>query len=160
MQVALTHDRSILDGATAEGILMLYRRVLDTVLTAGDTVRCLDVDVLDAAARAAVRDAGTGAPGRTSTVLEQFDNQIRRTPAAIALQDNTSRLSYRDIDDRSAALAGALAAAGVRHGDTVAVATGRTATMAVALLAVLRCRSRLSARRPRIPARAHRLHAR
>ncbi|MDZ7887036.1 MAG: non-ribosomal peptide synthase/polyketide synthase [Mycobacterium sp.] len=139
LQVTLTHDRSILDGATAEGVLTLYRRVLDTVLTAGDTVRCIDIDVLDAAARAAMAEAGTGAPGRTGTVLELFDNQLRRTPAAIALQDNTSRLSYRDIDDRSAALAGALVAAGVRHGDTVAVATGRTATMAVALLAVLRC---------------------
>ncbi|KAA0115009.1 non-ribosomal peptide synthetase [Mycolicibacterium sp. P9-22] len=139
LQVALTHDRSILDGDAADGVLTLYRRVLDTVLTAGDAARCTDIEVLDEAARTAIQDAGTGAAGRTGTVLELFDNQLRRTPHAIALHDNTSRLSYRDVDDRSAALAGALVAAGVRRGDIVAVATGRSATMAIALLAVLRC---------------------
>ncbi|MHA3022899.1 non-ribosomal peptide synthase/polyketide synthase [Mycobacterium sp. BMJ-28] len=138
LRVALTHDRAVLSAAAAEQVLALYRRILTAIVVAGENLRCLDIEVLDAAARDEVLRAGTGPVGRTGTVLELFDNQVRRTPTAVALSDNTTRLSYRDIDDRSAALAGALVAAGVRRGDIVAVATARTTTMATALLAVLR----------------------
>ncbi|MBI3224256.1 MAG: non-ribosomal peptide synthase/polyketide synthase [Mycolicibacterium cosmeticum] len=138
LQVALTHDRAVLGTDTAEQVLDLYRRTLAAIVTAGDTARCSDIEVLDAAARDDVLRAGTGAPGRIGTVLELFDNQVRRTPGTVALIDTQLRLTYRDLDDRSAALAGALVAAGVRRGDIVAVATSRTTTMATALLAVLR----------------------
>ena len=138
LQVALTHDRAVLDADTAEQVLNLYRRIVAAIVTAGDVTRCSDIEVLDAPRRDAVLRAGLGAPGRTGTVLELFDNQVRRTPGTVALIDTQYRLTYRELDDRSAALAGALVAAGVRRGDIVAVATGRTATMATAMLAVLR----------------------
>ncbi len=138
MQVALTHDRTVVDDTTATAVLTLFRRVLQTIVAAGDTARCGDIEVLDADARKAMSAAGSGGPGRTATVLELFDNQVRRTPAAVALRDDTTRLTYAELDERSAMLAGALVDAGVRRGATVAVATGRTVDMAVALLAVLR----------------------
>ncbi|MGU3499521.1 non-ribosomal peptide synthase/polyketide synthase [Mycobacterium sp. C31M] len=139
LQVALTHDRSILDTVIAESVLVLYRRVLDTIVTAGDGRTCADIDILDAESRAAVLHAGAGGPGRTATVVELFENQLRRSPSAIAVRDDTTGLSYAELDERSAALAGALAAAGVDRGDIVAVATERSSVLAVALLAVLRC---------------------
>ncbi|MCV7209473.1 non-ribosomal peptide synthase/polyketide synthase [Mycolicibacterium canariasense] len=145
LHVALTHDRAVVDTGTAEHVLALYRRTLAAILAAGDTARCGDIEVLDAPGRDQVLRSGTGAPARTGTVLELFDNQVRRSPAAVALQANEApghrsgmRLTYRDLDDRAAVLAGALLAAGVRRGDIVAVATSRTATTAIALLAVLR----------------------
>ncbi|MCV7251749.1 non-ribosomal peptide synthase/polyketide synthase [Mycobacterium hackensackense] len=138
LHVALTHDRAVLDTATAEQVLALFRRTLAAVITEGDTTRCSDIDVLDPAGRDEVLRAGAGAPARTGTVPELFDNQVRRTPSTVAVSDTGTRLTYRDLDDRSAALAGALVAAGVRRGDLVAVATSRTTSMATALLAVLR----------------------
>ncbi|MDX1874598.1 non-ribosomal peptide synthase/polyketide synthase [Mycolicibacterium sp. 120266] len=138
LRVTLTHDRAVLDAATAEHVLAVYGRTLAAIVSAGDTACCGDIEVLDADRRDHVLRSGTGAPGRTGTVLELFDNQVRRSPAAVALQDAAQRLTYRDLDDRAAVLAGALVAAGVRRGDIVAVATSRTSAMATALLAVLR----------------------
>lgn len=136
--IALTHDRSLIDASTAERVLALYRRIL-TAVAAGADIRCGDVELLTADQFQAVLTAGVGASARAGTVVELFDAQVRRTPTAVALVDSAGKLNYTELDERAARLAGALVDAGVVRGDIVAVATGRTAAMAIAVLAVLRC---------------------
>ncbi|MFC4464298.1 amino acid adenylation domain-containing protein [Streptomyces xiangluensis] len=67
-----------------------------------------------------------------------FRAQAARTPDAPALDFEDLTLDYRELDLRSDRLAHALAARGVGAEDPVAVALPRTATMVVALLAVLK----------------------
>ncbi|MFB8059868.1 amino acid adenylation domain-containing protein [Kitasatospora purpeofusca] len=64
--------------------------------------------------------------------------QVRRTPDATAVIDGTRRLTYRELDSATAAVAGRLAAAGVRAETLVGVCLPRTADLVVGLLAVLR----------------------
>ncbi|KJY31827.1 amino acid adenylation domain-containing protein, partial [Streptomyces sp. NRRL S-495] len=64
--------------------------------------------------------------------------QVRRTPDATAVIDGTRRLTYRELDAATAAVAGRLAAAGVRAETLVGVCLPRTADLVVGLLAVLR----------------------
>ncbi len=135
--IALTHDRSIIDTPTAEQILGLYQRILATVAQSAET-RCSDIELLTEDQRGAVLAAGAGAPGWTGTVIELFAAQVRRIPTTVALVAAGEQLTYAELDDRAGRLAGALVAAGVGRGDIVAVATGRTSDLAVALLAVLR----------------------
>ncbi|MET0699738.1 MAG: amino acid adenylation domain-containing protein, partial [Mycobacterium sp.] len=135
--VALTHDRTKVDAAAAEQVLALYRRILTSIVRDSET-RCGEIELLTEEQSAAVLAAGRGAPGWRGTVVEMFADQVRRTPAAVALVDAGDQLTFAELEDRSARLAGALVGAGVCRGDIVAVATGRTSRMAVALLAVLR----------------------
>ncbi|MFE1839311.1 amino acid adenylation domain-containing protein [Streptomyces sviceus] len=67
-----------------------------------------------------------------------FRAQAARTPHAPALDFEDLTLDYRELDLRSDRLAHCLAARGVGAEDLVAVALPRTATMVVALLAVLK----------------------
>ncbi|MDX1892209.1 non-ribosomal peptide synthase/polyketide synthase [Mycolicibacterium sp. 050158] len=136
-RLVLTHDRTVCDTATAERVLELYRRVLATIVAA-DQTPCSQVEVMTAAQRHRVLAAGAGGPAWHGTVLDLFDERVRRDPTALALADRNRRLTYGELDQNAGRLARALFDAGVRRADVVAVATGRTVDMAVALLAVLR----------------------
>nr|WP_233165340.1 non-ribosomal peptide synthase/polyketide synthase [Mycobacterium sp. AT1] len=135
--VALTHDQARVDAATAERVLAFYQRILTTIVDSADTA-CSDVELLTPAEVGAVLAAGTGAPAWHGTVLDLFAEQVHRVPDAMALTDGAGRLTYRELDEEATRLAGALAENGVGSGDVVAVATGRTNDLAVALLAVMR----------------------
>ncbi|MEU6575120.1 amino acid adenylation domain-containing protein [Streptomyces sp. NPDC046805] len=66
------------------------------------------------------------------------DRCVARTPEAPALEAGATTLTYRQLADRSAGLAGRLAKLGAGPGRTVALALGRSAAATVAALAVQR----------------------
>ncbi|MET9830537.1 amino acid adenylation domain-containing protein [Streptomyces sp. NPDC006385] len=72
-----------------------------------------------------------GIPGR-------FAQQVARTPDAPAVEADGEVLTYGALDAASDGLAGRLREAGVRPGDTVALALSRSVAMVVAQLAVLK----------------------
>ncbi|OII61502.1 hypothetical protein BJP40_05135 [Streptomyces sp. CC53] len=80
----------------------------------------------------------TGAPLGSDTVPALFARQAALRGDATAVVCGTDRLSYRDLDRRSARMARLLAERGVREGDFVGLATRRTTDAVVALLGVLR----------------------
>ncbi|MCC3280939.1 class I adenylate-forming enzyme family protein [Arthrobacter caoxuetaonis] len=57
------------------------------------------------------------------------------TPDRTAIDDRGVRLSYRELDTRAAALAGAFQDAGYRHGDRIATVTGNSADHVVLFFA-------------------------
>ncbi|MFH8347731.1 amino acid adenylation domain-containing protein [Streptomyces sp. NPDC018045] len=86
---------------------------------------------------------GTGA--RTSvashgTAVGRFAEQVGRTPGAFAVRsvETGERLTYRELDARSSALAAGLAAAGAGPERTVALLLGRSVDLVVAALAVVK----------------------
>ncbi|KAA2254645.1 amino acid adenylation domain-containing protein [Solihabitans fulvus] len=76
--------------------------------------------------------------GSAATVLDLFAEQVQRTPEAVAVVSGGAELSYRDLDTRVTRLARHLIGLGLGPEDVVALAVPRSATMIVALLAVLR----------------------
>ncbi|MEU4266322.1 amino acid adenylation domain-containing protein, partial [Streptomyces sp. NPDC025273] len=88
--------------------------------------------------RALELPAATVSGPEPETVAGLFAAQVARTPDGLALMAGDERLSYTELDERSAALAALLLARGVRRGDTVAVAVPRSAALTVGHLAVLR----------------------
>jgi len=72
----------------------------------------------------------------TPTVPELLARQADRTPDAVAVVDGDRVLTYRELDELAARLAGRLIDRGVRRGDCVAVMMGRSADLVVTLLAV------------------------
>ncbi|GAA1290339.1 hypothetical protein GCM10009579_63510 [Streptomyces javensis] len=86
---------------------------------------------------------GTGAPASAApadTAVGRFADRVRRTPDAFAVRraGTGERLTYRELDGRAAALAGALVAAGAGPERTVALLVERSVDLVVAALAVVR----------------------
>jgi len=73
-----------------------------------------------------------------TSVPDAFRAVAAAHPDGIALCDGTTRLTYRELDERSDAVAGGLRARGVAVGDKVVVCLERTAELVVVLLGVLK----------------------
>ncbi len=73
-----------------------------------------------------------------STIADQFKQQVAKTPDAIAVVAKDSQLSYRELDERSNRLARHLQSLGVKPDTLVGVAMGRSETLVVSLLAILK----------------------
>ncbi|WP_447009170.1 non-ribosomal peptide synthetase [Saccharothrix hoggarensis] len=100
-----------------------------------------DVELLDAAERERV--VALGRPDRAlTTTPTRIDTAFRavaaRNPDLVALTDGEVRLTYRELDERSDAVASGLRALGVSDGDRVGVCLDRTAELVVTLLGVLK----------------------
>ncbi|OLF14374.1 hypothetical protein BLA60_04400 [Actinophytocola xinjiangensis] len=69
---------------------------------------------------------------------ELFTRQADRTPDAVAVVSGRARLTYRQLEERSARLAGALVGLGAGPERVIAVALPRSVDLLVSLIAVLR----------------------
>ncbi|MGW1278811.1 AMP-binding protein [Streptomyces tsukubensis] len=105
------------------------------VVAAGDR----PVGALDAAGGAVPeREPAGGAELLGLTVPELFARQAARAPDAVAVVSGERAVSYRELDELSSRLAGALARRGVGRETVVAVALPRSAELVVALLGVVK----------------------
>jgi amino acid adenylation domain-containing protein len=93
-------------------------------------------DDLEAVLRAGRRPPEAG--DVATTIPSEFVRVARQRPAAVACCDNTTRLTYADLNERSYLMAVALRARGAGRGTRVAVCLDRGVELVVALLAVLR----------------------
>jgi amino acid adenylation domain-containing protein len=75
---------------------------------------------------------------RDSTIADEFAQQVARTPYRIALIAGDRQLSYRELDERSNRLARHLQSLGVRPDTLVGIAMGRSETLVVSMLAILK----------------------
>ncbi|WP_327713894.1 AMP-binding protein (plasmid) [Streptomyces sp. NBC_00464] len=79
---------------------------------------------------------GTAAPLPGLTVPELFARQVERAPDAVAMVSGDTKVSYRELDERSGRLAEALRRRRVGPETVVAVALPRSVDLVVALLGV------------------------
>jgi amino acid adenylation domain-containing protein len=79
-------------------------------------------------------------PAAAPAVQQLFEQQVARTPTALAVQlaGSLLSLSYHELNQRANRLAWRLRSLGIGHGSLVAVQLGRDLNLPVALLAVLK----------------------
>jgi amino acid adenylation domain-containing protein len=75
---------------------------------------------------------------RENTIAQLFEQQVARTPDAVAVVSAGRSLTYRDLDHRSNQLARHLQQFGVRREALVGIAVERSVEMMVGLLAILK----------------------
>jgi amino acid adenylation domain-containing protein len=75
---------------------------------------------------------------RESTIVQLFEQQLARTPEAIAVVSAGNSLTYRELDCRSNQLARHLQRFGVQKETLIGVAVERSVEMMIALLAILK----------------------
>jgi len=87
-----------------------------------------------------------------TSVDEEFRNQVRRSPEAVALRDGNGRtLTYAELERAVSAQARLLADAGVVPGSAVLVGTGRSIAEVVAVLGVMWAGAAYAGIEPGIP---------
>jgi amino acid adenylation domain-containing protein/non-ribosomal peptide synthase protein (TIGR01720 family) len=136
----LLYAVDLFDADTAQDLTDRLATLLAQV-AADPAVRVGDVELLDAAERDMLVRRWSGA-GRTepagSTVPAMLRHWARHTPDAVALHCGGDLLSYAELDDRAARLAGHLRARGVRRGSVVGLCLPRGVDMVTAIAAVWR----------------------
>ncbi|MFJ4501024.1 amino acid adenylation domain-containing protein [Streptomyces sp. NPDC088864] len=135
----LEYATDLFDPATARALCDRFARVLAQAVT--DPDRPIgDLDPLTPAERDALlaQGRGTDRPLPATTAPEAVREHARRTPDALAVRDEHTRLTYAELDARADALAHALRAHGAGRETRVAVAAPPSADTVVAMLAVLR----------------------
>jgi len=99
------------------------------------------LDAVTADERTTLLNLWSGSPASASeyaTIPEAFGAMAARFPDRTALEFGEDRLTYRELDLQSGALAGRLIDNGVCRGDVVALLMPRSARMVVSMLAVLK----------------------
>jgi amino acid adenylation domain-containing protein len=129
----------LFEPATARRLLGCFRTLLEGI-AAGPEARLSDLPLLTPAERAELAAWNAGAQSGPEGLLhELFEERARRTPDALAVvAAGGERLTYRELERRSARLARRLRGMGVGPEVPVGVYLPRTAELVTALLGVLR----------------------
>ncbi|MFF1401855.1 non-ribosomal peptide synthase/polyketide synthase [Streptomyces sp. NPDC058294] len=139
LTLRLGYDPELFDTGTAER-LAEYLTVLLTGMPGASPRPPARLPLLSPDRRAQVlhawNDTATDLPD--TTVAGLFAAQVRRTPDAVALEAGAERVTYRELDARSARRAARLAALGVRPERPVGVLVDRSVELVVAQLALVR----------------------
>jgi amino acid adenylation domain-containing protein len=131
---------SLFDAATMERYFVYFRNLLEAMV-ADDTQAVDRLNMLDATERHRVlydwNDTAVAFPDKC--VHELFEEQVARTPDAVAVVFEDEELSYTQLNSRANRLAHYLRKIGVGTGATVALLLERCLNTVVAEIAVLKC---------------------
>jgi len=136
----LDYAVALFDRATAERYGRYLVRLLDQLAARPDAA-IASYELLDDAERDEILTAwSTGARPRPRPggLVERFTAHAGTTPEAPALVCDDRTLTYGELDRRSTKLANALRRRGARPGAVVAIHSGRSAELVVAVLGVLK----------------------
>ncbi|MFI6890198.1 non-ribosomal peptide synthetase, partial [Streptosporangium canum] len=136
----LEYATDLFDPETAEGLVSRFLRLIHAV-TADPDVSLSAIDILDARERHTILHewSGTGSsPGVPSTIAEEFEAQVARSPHAVAVVGSGVELSYAELDARAGVLARVLVGLGVGPERFVALVVPRSVDLVVAVVAVVK----------------------
>ncbi|MFC5184122.1 non-ribosomal peptide synthetase [Actinomadura harenae] len=129
----------LFDEGTARLLAGRFARVLEQVAADPD-VRVGDLEVLTPGERELVVDDwnDTARPVVAGSLVELFEERVRRSPDATAVVFGDVRWTYAELDARANRVARTLAERGVRGEDLVGVRLERSADLIAALLGVVK----------------------
>ncbi|WP_258563538.1 non-ribosomal peptide synthetase, partial [Streptomyces phytophilus] len=137
LHVRVTYRPDLFEAREAEGLARRVVRVLEQVV-ADPMVLVGDVEVLDPSERSRVVSGwnATGLAVPEGSVLDRFEERVRRSPEAVAVRCGADALSYGELDARANRLARYLIRLGVGREVRVGLCLPRGVEMVVAMLAV------------------------
>ena len=129
--------RGAFHGPAVTALMRSYRTLLAAVV-ADPARRVSELTILESAQQRELLERGRGpsADPPATTVPGALREQVRRAPAAIAIEGDGESISYAELDARCDRLAGRLRACGVGRGTRVGIALDASADAVVAALAI------------------------
>ena len=140
LMLHIGHDARRFDAATVDRVLAHLATILEA-FARDPAAKLGDVSLLDEAERRTllVDWNNTAAPIPEGVGLHQlFEQQVDRTPDAVALVVGTETVTYRRLDAWSNAIAHRLRERGVGPGVLVGVSVHRSAALVAAMLGILK----------------------
>ncbi|MFD6389773.1 amino acid adenylation domain-containing protein [Nocardia sp. NPDC060259] len=134
--VAITYATDLFDRDTIDQLVHTVERITRAV-TANPSAAVGDIDLIDETGPVAVRAPASHRPDQR-TLGDLFDLAAHRHRNAVAIRAGETTVTYGELDDRSAALARELVAAGAGPERRVAVRIPRSADLVVAIVGVVR----------------------
>ncbi|WP_067179549.1 non-ribosomal peptide synthetase/MFS transporter [Microtetraspora niveoalba] len=135
LRAGLAYRPELFDEATARRMAGFLVAVLDQITAdPGRLIGDLDLDPGTDSTLTGPRRTPLGGP----TLHGRISAHAARTPSATAVVAADGTLTYGELEERAALLAGRLRAAGVERGDRVAVLMERTRDLPVAMLGALK----------------------
>lgn len=128
----------LFDAATMERLVAMYADLLDAVVRAPAAPLRAHALVPPAQRQRILHELNAYERPALDyrTMAQPFEEQVRRTPEAIALVSDDGALTYRVLNERANRLAHHLRALGVGSGDFVAVCMERSFALVVTLYAI------------------------
>ena len=114
-----------------------FLRVLDQCLADHNTP-IADVQLLTPAERKQLVQQEEQTPAPAATIVQLFEQQVARTPQAVALVLGSEELTYEQLNRRANHLAARLRALGVGPESLVAICVDRSLEMLIGILGVLK----------------------
>lgn len=138
LQCDFTFRSSLFDSATAQRMAEHFVRLAEKVLSDPDLplARVSLLDRVESPPDLAALDEATRVD--TRTLSARFEEQVARTPDAVAVTFADGRLSYAELNARANRLGHFLIARGVRAEQVVGVLLDRSPEVIVAFLAILK----------------------
>ncbi|HEV2361544.1 MAG TPA: condensation domain-containing protein, partial [Acidimicrobiales bacterium] len=131
----------LFDDATVDRIIGHYENLLRAVIVAPEE-RIGEIRLLESAEREALLAASRSGEESSTPIdvclHDLFESQVRRTPDALAVVDESTRLTYKELDESADRLAARLRRLGVGPGVLVGLCTDRSLDPIVAMLAILK----------------------
>ncbi|MFH5230221.1 amino acid adenylation domain-containing protein, partial [Antrihabitans spumae] len=124
---------------TATRFAARFERIVESIIANVDR-KVGDIDILDADERALLASYNDTAQPIAAdvTLVSLFDDQVVRTPDAVAVVFENETLTYVDLDERANKIARHLISLGVGPEIVVGVAMNRSIELVVALYAILK----------------------
>jgi amino acid adenylation domain-containing protein len=138
--INILYHRTRFDDASITGLLGHFKTLLEGIASNPEQ-RLADLPMLTEAERRKLlvewNDTRAEFP-KDKCVHQLFDEQVERTPDALAVADDKRQFTYRELNERSSRLADRLRELGVGPDVCVGVCLERSVGLVVALLAVLK----------------------
>ncbi|HLJ89318.1 MAG TPA: amino acid adenylation domain-containing protein [Candidatus Angelobacter sp.] len=136
----LEYSTTLFDATTVERYLGYFRRMLEAMaVNEFDPIGLLTILGEDEKQRILYQWNHTEEEySREKSIYRIFEEQVEKTPEAVAVEFERQRMSYRELNDSANRLAWCLKADGVLPESIVGVALLRSVEMIVALLGVLK----------------------
>ncbi|WP_188938366.1 non-ribosomal peptide synthetase [Puia dinghuensis] len=141
-QIAVTfrYNVELLGEEVVKRIGVHFERVLQQV-TGGEVKRVRELELMGEEEVRWLLEASRGKEveyNRNKTVVELFEEQVDRTPGAVAVVCGGQKVSYRELEERSNQLAHYLRGLGIREEVLVPVCLERSVEMIVGILGILK----------------------
>lgn len=140
LALSMTYSTALFDRSTMQQMLQCFCSLCEAVADHPEGIADsipLSVDLETQDRIAALNRTDRPYPSE-STVQQEFEDQVAKTPDAIAVVLGNRRMTYRDLDQRSNQLAHYLRQEGVHAESLVGVHMERSPQMIVSLLAILK----------------------
>ncbi|UQZ35485.1 non-ribosomal peptide synthetase [Paenibacillus sp. PK3_47] len=140
LRLTISYATALFDRNTIERMGVCFSRILGEVVRNAD-IPVGEIELISETDREMVLELFNPGPldyPKDQTISDLIELQTAYTPDNTAISDNGSRWTYRQLNARANALARTLQRCGVREESFVAILSGSSAEMIVAILAVLK----------------------